>query len=914
MTEFASRHWVAGDRPLRRDIRLLAWQLRRVVCRDGRGALWDRLRDLRVLAVGRREGHAEADARLVERVRSLPAAELLEVVRALGLFFDLVNAAEDCQRARVLRQRRAAGTSTESLQEAFVTLRGQGVGEEALGRLADRLEVELVLTAHPTEAKLVTVRRLLRSLRGDLHRLEGRPPRGARRRRTLSRLRRDLTALWYTDPLRPRRPSVLEELGRGLYAMRTLWRVVPVLAEDLRQAAELRPPARPASAIRFGDWIGADRDGNPLVTCEVTRRTLERLARTAVHLHLQQCRRLRARMPFCEERLGRSAELARHLEQARRQWHDLAQRLDAMHPGELQRQCLAMIEYRLRRTWPLRSGGDAPGGYGRAGDLAEDLRILAGSLREHGLEEAADAEVRPWQDRVASFGLHLMRPDVRENSEVLRRVVAELTTKLGLAGAWDSLEEPQRVQILAGEAPGVRRQGFDSIDWDPRTRDLVDLFELLQRHAAARGRETLGTLIVSMTHRPSDALAMLWLSRLGARLAGGNGGYEAMPIVPLFETIDDLHRAGGMLEALLAIPAYRRHVGQCGDRQVCMIGYSDSSKDGGYVAANWALYRGQAELAKVARAHGVELVIFHGRGGALGRGGGPAARAIRALPPDSLKGRIRMTEQGEVIAERFDDPTIAHRHLEQVLWATILLTMEQRPGPRPEWVEVMDRMALAAQRAYRDLVGAEGFVDYFRQATPIRFIERMPIASRPSRRSGRQSLADLRAIPYTFAWTQTRQLVNAFYGLGAAWRSLDPLDRGTLGAMYREWEFFRAVIDNAEMALAKCEPGIARHYADLAGGPAAAAIYERFATEYRSACEALQAITGRSGLLEAIPWLRRAVLVRNPYVDILNLVQVELMRRWSEAGGDGEPAGPEVLEQGLRLTIHAIAAGLRNTG
>ncbi len=299
---------------------------------------------------------------------------------------------------------------------------------------------------------------------------------------------------------------------------------------------------------------------------------------------------------------------------------------------------------------------------------------------------------------------------------------------------------------------------------------------------------------------------------------------------------------------------------------------------------------------------------------APGRGGGPAARAIRSLPPGSLDGQIRITEQGEVIAERYDDPTIAYRHLEQVLWATILLTMEQRPEPQPEWTRLMDRMAQTAQHAYQDLVRCKGFVDYFRQATPIRFIERMPIASRPSRRSGQASLADLRAIPYTFAWTQTRQLVNAFYGLGAAYRDLGSDDRHRLQEMYHQWPFFSAVIDNAELALAKCDPGIARHYAELVDWPSAAAVYQRFDAEYHAACDALKAITGRDSLLEAIPWLRRAVLIRNPYVDILNLIQVELMRRSYQAGGDVDPARRQLLEQGLRLTIHAIAAGLRNTG
>lgn len=925
MTEYASRHWIPGDRPLRRDIRLLGWQLRRLVIDHGGERLWHEVTKMRDLARLRERGEADAEAELVRRVRAMDTREIAELVRALGLFFDLSNVAEDRHRVRVLRDRQARGQQRETFCDAADELAATRLHRRDLRELIEHLDVELVLTAHPTEAKRRTVRRVLRKLHRDLEKLDRNDLQRPRRARVLERMRRDLVGLWYADSLRPRRPTVLEELDRSLFAVRTLWRVLPHVFRQFNDAfAEAGyDPVQVAGSLRFGNWVGGDRDGNPFVTAETTAETLRRLRRSAVQLHLRECRRLEDRLVFSRVRLPVDNALSDELAEAGRRWPALAARFEQMHPDELYRQWLAMIEHRLRRTLGNNGRGagcdhdhgDDDAIYHTGRQLADDLARVEKSLRDNDLHEIADAELRDWQQRVATFGLHLMRTDIRENSNNLRQVVSELMGRFGRCGDWSRTTEYQRQELLTERLAPVGPELLDAPDLSPLARDMLMLFRMLQTHAGEHGVCGLGGLIVSMTHQPSDALCMMWLNRLGARLAGRDDSGAILPVVPLFETYDDLDRAGYMLASLLDIPDYRAYVRAGGNHQICMVGYSDSTKDAGYLAANWALYRGQAHLAEVAVRYGVELVVFHGRGGALGRGGGPAADAIRALPAEAVRGHFRMTEQGEVIAERFDVPTLALRHLEQVLWATLTVSGIPQPAPRYEWLELFERLSQRGRQAYADLVSNDGFIEYFYSTTPITVIESLPISSRPSRRSGQASIDDLRAIPYTFAWTQARQLVTGFYGLGTAYASLTAREQSVLAEMYREWPFFAAVIDNAELAVSKCDPSIARHYAAAADSPRVMSIWKQYASEHGASVAAVLAITGQKRLLEHIPWLDRSLKVRDPYIDALNLVQVELMRRRAAAEAQDD-AGPDasVLQQGLRMSIQAIASGLRNTG
>jgi phosphoenolpyruvate carboxylase len=449
-----------------------------------------------------------------------------------------------------------------------------------------------------------------------------------------------------------------------------------------------------------------------------------------------------------------------------------------------------------------------------------------------------------------------------------------------------------------------------------QARETLALFRQLTRTAQLYGEEVLGGHVISMTHHPSDVLEVLWLLRWTAREVGWDGlGIGRTGIVPLFETIDDLQRGGDILDAILTSEEYGKVLRANGGVQTVMVGYSDSTKDGGYLSACWSQYQAQTALHEIGDKHGVQIVFFHGRGGALGRGGGPAARSISSLPPHTVDGAIRMTEQGEVLAARYDDAQIAFRHLEQITSATFLVEAEVGQEPEPEWLEVMRWLGERAYRVYRDLVEMPAFVEYFRTATPIEVIEELPIGSRPSRRkTGAASLEGLRAIPWVFAWTQSRALIPAWYGMGTALKEYaQNNEKGwqQLNGMYRQWSFFRGTVDNAELALAKVDMGIAHAYGRLmAEGAEGEAIRNKFNGEYECTCSALLEMTGRDKLLADVAWLQRSIEERDPYVDPLNLIQVELLRR-ARTCKDGER---EELSDLLRQSIQSIAAGMRTTG
>ncbi|MGB0766297.1 MAG: phosphoenolpyruvate carboxylase, partial [Phycisphaeraceae bacterium] len=568
---------------------------------------------------------------------------------------------------------------------------------------------------------------------------------------------------------------------------------------------------------------------------------------------------------------------------------------------EVYRRSLRVIRARLLAS----TQGDPLGdeideiAYTDADELSKDLEAIADSLRENGHDDLADGPLRGWRDRVAVFGLHFARLDIREDSRQLHSAIAEVLEQLDPGSDYAALDESARQTLLSG-AIGGDVAAIDTASLSEPTRNTVELFVLLEEAAERLGTASLGALIISMTHHPSDVLAMGWLGRLGAKLRGYDRPLARLPIAPLFETIDDLANADQTLDALLSSEPYLAHVNATGGRQMCMVGYSDSCKDGGYLASNWGLFDAQRRLAQTAKTHGIGLVLFHGRGGALGRGGGPAARGVMSLPPEAVGYKVRITEQGEVLSERYDDPEVAFRHVEQVAWATLRVSAESSDAIEQSWMRALAESSEQSTACYRALRDDPAFLAYFDKATPINTIETLPIGSRPSRRRGARELKDLRAIPYTFAWTQNRHLLTGWFGLGTG---LSSIDLDTRRAMYAGWPMFRGMIHNAELALAKCDMQIAERYAQLVGDAEADRIYQTVAEEYQRTRAIVLDTAERDDLLSGIGWLQRSVRVRNPYVDPLNLIQVELMRRGIDPQGDL-----------LRQSVQAIAAGLRNTG
>jgi phosphoenolpyruvate carboxylase len=878
MIRSLTQSWMIGDSDLRRDLRLLGWMLRNEMLRDGHDGIWKDLVRLRELAVRHEAGDASADAELSELFHNASVEHLDLLLRVLGLFFDLANISEDLQRERVIRTRRAQGRLDDGLPARLKRLR-----PDQRTRL-DNLQADFVLTAHPTEAKRQTVRRVLDRMRRTLRRLTL-APRG-HRRDLLSSLREDLRALVRTDPLHPHRPEVLEELDRALYVSDAMWSAVPTLVGPIDRAR--RAPTHP---IRFGCWIGGDRDGHPHVTVDITHESLLRLRRRAIRFHLRECEALAdeltmiCRNPAAMERLNQVSAAA-------------PGSLERLHPREHYRRALESMRQRLEAGL-----NSAHYGYRSGEELEQDIAVLADSLRRDGLRGRALHRVEQWRRRARVFGLHLMRLDLRENSRGYRTLLRELLPLLG--------EDASRVD--RDDFDGLWDRDFDLPDpavlestLSERSHDLLRVTHLLQSWADTVSPEGVGVNVISMTHCTADALWVLWMQRL---VAHSRKGTTLIPIAPLFETIDDLQRAAGMLRELFRHPAWRAALAQQGDRQVVMVGYSDSAKDGGYLAACWALYEGQEQMQRIAAEEGIALTCFHGRGGALGRGGGPAARAIQALPPSDGDAHIRMTEQGEVIADRFADPALAHRHMEQILGGLLLHASEAAPAPA-EWRDCMRDFAARGREVYLALFQDPAFPDYFRQATPIECIETLPIGSRPSRRHGAGSIEDLRAIPYTFSWTQSRQLINAFYGLGSAWEKLSRRQRHTCLVLYREWPFFRSMIDNAELALTKCDPAIARLYAGLVTDSAVGKrLGGAIVAEMERTRSAILAMTDRPSLMADSAWLRRSVEIRKPFIDVLNHIQIELLRRQRAL-----PEPDEALQRSLRLSVQGIAAGLRTTG
>lgn len=886
---------------------MLGYELGKVLKTHGSDGLYDLVEEVRALAKARRDGDPGADQQLQARITSLTETEMGELMRALACFFDLANLAEDRHRVRVLREREQAvwpEPREQSLGSAITLLAEQGVPADEMQAMLEALDVDLVFTAHPTEAKRRTTRLTIGRLRADLIQLD-RPDMLHRERDELARrIRADLDCLWETDTLRPEKPSVLEEVDRSLFVADSLWEMVPKLCYSTRRALKRAYPENTPTlpvVVRFGSWIGGDRDGNPFVTPAVTRETLGRLRRAIVRKHLKQCRYLHRVLSISDKHHPASAGVRSIITDARNRWPDLGASINQVSPHETYRRALTVIRHRLIASGEVDpvAGGNALA-YRGAADLAADLTAIDDSLRANGHIELSDGVLQGWRDRVSVFGLHFARLDIREDSRQLHSAIGEVLAKLDPAVNYESLDEAGLQSLLTGPIVDGAA-AMDRSQLTEPTRNTVELFVLLEHAALNLGTEALGALIISMTHSPSDVLAMAWLGRLAATIVGNDTPRALLPIAPLFETIDDLAHADQTLDALLSNQPYRAHIDATGGRQMCMVGYSDSCKDGGYLASNWGLFDAQRRLAHTAKSHGTGLVLFHGRGGALGRGGGPAARGVLSLPPEAVGYKVRITEQGEVLSERYDDPEVAFRHVEQVARATLLVSAQSAEAiDDPAWMEMLSTASTRSTACYRQLRDDPAFLAYFDKATPINTIETLPIGSRPSRRGAARALKDLRAIPYTFAWTQNRHLLTGWYGLGTA---LTDLDLDTRRAMYAGWPMFRGMIHNAELALAKCDMQIARHYAELVGDEPSMRLYESIEAEYARTREIILTTAQRDELLAGIDWLKQSVQVRNPYLDPLNLIQIELMRRGADPQGDL-----------LRQSVQAIAAGLRNTG
>jgi len=873
---------------LRDDVRLLGDLLGDTLRMLEGDDLFHKVEQVRALAKGAHAGQAGDFEVLASALSQLPVEAALPVARAFTHFLHLANVAEQHHRIRRRRayQCRAGSTPQRgSCEETFARLIAGGVDAARLHDAVCALRIELVLTAHPTE---IVRRTLVQKYNRIARALEtrDRPDLTAPERDDIdAALLREIMTAWSTADVRDERPSPLDEVRAGLVVFeQSLWSALPRYLRSVDRALVAAtgrglPPG--VTPIRFGSWIGGDRDGNPNVTPDVTRRACLLSRWVAADLYLAEINALRDELSLQPA----TPQLRAAAGTAREPYREVLR--------HVRRRLMATRDWIEASLQDERDAARGPDVYVEPDDLASTLRLCAESLEQTGHAHVAAGRIADALRRVDAFGLTLARLDIRQEAERHTEAVSAISQALG-AGSYEDLDEAGRVAFLLRElgAPRIEMPAFPAND---DVRDVLETFAMIARLPAG----SAGAYVITMASRASDVLAVEWLQRLA---------HVELPlrVVPLFETSRDLSNAGAIVDALLGIPWYRSRVA---GRQEVMIGYSDSAKDVGRLAAGWDLYKAQEAVVDAGRRHGVGITLFHGRGGSVGRGGGPTYIAIQSQPPGSIDGTLRVTEQGEMLQALFGLPEIAVRTMEVYTSGTLDAWLTPSLPPRPEWRARMEQLRDDARDAYRAIVYEHPqFIEYFHRATPEAELAAMNIGSRPARRSGGTTLQGLRAIPWQFAWTQTRLLLGAWLGVEEALEHAEARgETDALRTMYREWPYFRSALDLIEMVLAKADGRIAAEY-DRRLVPAN---LQPLGAELRARLEraiaGILTITGHREPLESNPVLRRSIDVRNPYVDPINLVQVELLCRARTRPDDR-------VHEALRVTINGVAAGMRNTG
>ncbi|MEO0464436.1 MAG: phosphoenolpyruvate carboxylase [Pseudomonadota bacterium] len=877
------------------DIRFLGKTLGDVIRAHGGERLFERTEHIRSASVNRHRGADLVDLELEQ----LSLDETLSFVRGFGLFSMLANLAED--------RDAAMAEAHHSFEDAVAELRDHAISDDAILDLLNSALIVPVLTAHPTEVRRKSVIDHRTRLAEMMKQRDEALASGGDASAIERAIERQIALLWRTRTLRRDRLNVIDEVDNALDFMRNVF--LPVLPE-LYQRWEQALPARPASFLKLGSWIGGDRDGNPFVTADSLQYALGRGAETALGYYLDKLQQLGADLSISSE----LAEIAPEIEALAEASGDTSPH----RQDEPYRRALIGIYGRLAATFEHLCGKQPPrpalvagAPYDGPAAFEHDLRTIARSLAKLGGETLGSVGALGQVIRaVQTFGFHLATLDLRQNSSVHERVVAELFAQGGGAADYLALDEDARVALLREELSGKRPLRTPWATYSADTQKELAIIDAAAQAQAHFGPDCITQYVVSMAQSVSDLLEVLLLLREAGLYQPGDTPHCPITPVPLFETIGDLENAPGIMRAYFAIPEVAA-VTQARGSQEVMIGYSDSNKDGGYLTSSWMLARASKALAPVFSDAGVTMQLFHGRGGSVGRGGGSAFEAIRGQPHGTVNGRIRITEQGEVIAAKFGTVETGAKTLDAMASATLLATLEPQQIAASDYTRfagAMDDISERAFSAYRDLVyGTHGFVDVFRQMTPIAEIATLNIGSRPASRKASHKIEDLRAIPWVFSWSQARVMLPGWYGVGHALATYE--DKALLEAMAQQWPFFKNALANMEMVLAKSDMAIAAEYAGLVEDPALGAnVFGQIKDGWERTHDALLAATQQSFLLEKSPELDASIRLRLPYIEPLNLLQVELLKR--HRAGDAD----ERIAEGIKLSINAIATALRNSG
>jgi len=925
----------AGGDLLDRDIQLVTALLGEVLREHSRKRVLVVVERLRDGFLALREGDdPELRSKLMKRIQGLDPQTLGEVIRAFNIFFGLANTVEEVHAHLQRMDLISTGGPlwVGSFDQMVRALQDDGVTSEHFQSLLGHLVYLPVFTAHPTEAKRRTVLEIFRRIfliARDLHRQRLNDEELEER---LQAILTEIQILWKTDEVRIHKPQVTDEVRHGLYYFRqSLFEAVPEVYRNLERAVRriYRPGSglRVPSFIRFGSWIGGDRDGNPYVKPETTELAIRMHHELVLEAYLERVAPLLRMLSQSDTLCRPSPAFLDSLDADEDYWVDTMGQSLRRYVNEPYRRKLAVIKHRLRANLArvqARIAGqpdELPEGYADAKDFLGDLYLIRDSLISHGDAHAAAGALQDLIRLVETFGFHLVHLDLRQESTRHTEAVTELFARQPGAPYYQAFSEEQKRIALAEAIAHPHPFVIDKATLTAETRETLEVFEVMTRMRAEISPEVFGAYVISMTHSASHVMEVMLLARLAGLAGCHRGGWFCnIHISPLFETIDDLARIDQVMGALFDDPTYQALLKASGNQQEVMLGYSDSCKEGGFLGSSWKLYEAQKKVIALADDRGVSCRLFHGRGGTVGRGGGPTHEAILAQPADTVHGQIKLTEQGEVLSYRYANPETARYELTLAISGLIKASrclIDEPVADRKDYVGIMDELARYGEEAYRELVdGTEGFLDYFYEVSPVDAIALLNIGSRPShRQKADRSLDSIRAIPWVFGWAQSRHTLPAWYGVGRAlerWRANDLERLAKLQRMYEEWPFFRALLSNIQMSLFKGEMPIAREYARLARDEQRAqVIYEKIRAEYQRTVTQVLNVAGLRSLMEETPDLQVSLGRRNLYLDPLNHIQITLLERYRREASEG--ARERWLDPLLR-SINAIAAGMRNTG
>ncbi len=907
------------SKPLSYQVNLLGTLLGHVIREQAGETIFSLVEELRLLCKNANQpGNEHLYRRIQEKIKSLSRNEIFWLIRSYTNFFHLVNQAERQEIIRINRERERSANienpRNESILEAVHHLKHEGFSLDQIMDLLEQVDIQPTLTAHPTEARRRTILYKQKRISQLLSQLDGHKEFTSKEKdQIFTQIYNQITLLMTTDDVRSERLTVQDEIRNGIYFYTTsIWETVPRIYHDLQDAIEVYYGKRPEIPVFFcyRSWIGGDRDGNPFVTPEVTRSALLNYRTAVLQLYRQELLDLREELSISSKQLQIPDELNNSLHQEAKtiSLDSDIYRYYQFEPYRLK------ISYVLEKINQLLSSPQINFDFYSSDEFLTDLNLIKHGLEINGLQDiASHGRLSDLIVRAKVFGFHLISLDIRQHSNVHQQAVEELLRLAGVVENYGDLSESEKIKLLDRELLNRRPllPRFSAVS--DLTTNVLKTFEVI-KDAIKNDRGAIGSYIISMTHEISDMLEVFLLAKEVGLWQIGAGNVEcSLDIVPLFETVEDLAKAEPLMEMLFRNQVYKLHLGGKGNFQEIMLGYSDSNKDGGYWMANWSLHKAQEALARVCKKHSIKFRLFHGRGGTVGRGGGRANQAIFAMPKLSQNGKIRFTEQGEVITYRYANSAIAHRHLEQIINAVL------QTSPREirelhytsQMRDVMEQIAKRSMQTYRKLIENPDFWQWYMEITPIKYISLLPIASRPvSRRpTDKLSFADLRAIPWVFSWTQTRYNLPGWYGIGEALNSIINEKEDNLKfvqKMYKDWIFFRTVLDNAQLEMARAKLDIAKNYTDLSEK----CFHDQILSDFNKAFDAILKITNQEKLLDNQPAIQKSITLRNPYTDVLNLLQIELSHRCRNSSGNQYEENVNTLF----LSINGIAAAMHSTG